>query len=635
MTRKGRPRFASPSRGTIGVVAGLVVVGVFLRCVFPEADALHPRWFGWLVDEGRWTELAREWALFRAPEVDTAVSRIHLILAPLYQAIVAVTFEIFGVTLSSARLLSRAAGVTLLIMVAVGLRRTLHPGAWVAAVALVALHPELVYFSRVAIPEMSALTVGAAAFLLLVRPGPTRGGDILAGVLTAVALGLKGTAAPLVPVFMAIPFLVGDAEDQRPPVVRCANWAIGFGGLALVTVGGALATGRVPGSLESLGSILAFAALNTPYAMAASLPLNGDAEEVNLMLAALAPLSAMVWILSPRDSPARRLYRGALAWASMWLVLLIALEYFPERYLLHLHLSLILAVAAACSLVRGAGARLLRARIAEMSIPRRIAIGALAAAPLAVLVVPATLVALDASGLRMERVRVFIPALATVAIGAGWIALRRGVSRAFGGALIAFPWTAALIWRGMYGPAADRWWSIDAASTLGSWVVVVGAAGVVAFLAVARAERVRVGTRLSDWTLAYVAALAVVWGGTRHYPLLARPSHLVAALSADLEQRYPPDQRVGVSLVTSALIDTPFRYREVLDARPLPSPLIVSANSRAVHIEEEALADYRVVAEFVIPRFRYRGVARPMNQLAVDAWSPVQIVERGAVPAER
>ncbi|HKK94312.1 MAG TPA: glycosyltransferase family 39 protein [Longimicrobiales bacterium] len=606
----------------------LVLAGILLRIIFPEADALHPRWSGWMIDEGRWTELAREWALFRAPDLDSPVSRIHLILAPLYQGVVAAVFELRGVSLENARLVSALAGIGLLLIVAVGLRRTLRPKAWLVAVALVALHPELVYFSRIAIPEMAALTVGTAAFLLLVKAEPTRATDLVAGVFTALALGVKGTAAPLMLVFAAIPFLVSARQAPRRPIERVRTWALGFGGPVVVGAVAALVVTGFSVGPDSLRVILGFLGLARPYEMGATLLLGADSDQVNVLLAALAPLSAMVWVLSPGDSPARRLYLGALAWASTWLVLLVALEYFPFRYLAHLHVALILAIAGAVSLLEGTDLMAFRDRLAALSGPRRIAIGTLAAAPVAVVVVPAGLVGVDALGLNLERLRIFVPLLLVSAVLGGWIAVRRDGRWLFGGALVAFPWAATLAWRGVHGPAAGRWWTIDAATTLGPWALAAGAGVVGILLARVALRHAPWGTRLSTWTLAYLAGLVMVWSGTRHVSTLFQPTWTFAAVSSDLATRYPAAERVGVSSLTTALVDTPYRYREVFGTRPLPRVVFLAAKSRADLAEEGALVGYRVVEEFSVPLFRYRGRDRPLDRPDDYELSPFALMER-------
>ena len=83
-----------------GPVAGIIVIaGVLLRFVFPSSDPVHPTWASWITDEGRWTEMAREWALFQAPDLDTNVSMMHFLLGPLFQLLTGGVFEVFGVGL--------------------------------------------------------------------------------------------------------------------------------------------------------------------------------------------------------------------------------------------------------------------------------------------------------------------------------------------------------------------------------------------------------------------------------------------------------------------------------------------------------------------------------------------------------
>ncbi|HSG48857.1 MAG TPA: hypothetical protein VLA43_13645, partial [Longimicrobiales bacterium] len=133
-----------PTRGFRWLGWGIVGYGLFLRLMFPGSDPVHPSWSGWLTDEGRWTELAREWALFGTPDLDSAWSTMHLLLAPAFQLLSAGVFEVAGVTFASARFMSQAAGAALLLLVAMSLARRLDPRAWLGVLLLVAVHPELV-----------------------------------------------------------------------------------------------------------------------------------------------------------------------------------------------------------------------------------------------------------------------------------------------------------------------------------------------------------------------------------------------------------------------------------------------------------------------------------------------------------
>lgn len=623
-------RDALPDRLQIRIVVALVVCGVLLRLVFPGADAIHPRWHGWMTDEGRWTELAREWALFRDPDLDSPVSRVHLLIGPLFQGTVAAAFEWMGVGLEAARLPSRVAGVALLVTAVLSLRRALNPWAWVGMTALVALHPELVYFSRVAIPEMPALLAGFGAFLLVVRPEASRRSDVLAGVLTAVAVGFKATTLLYLPAFALALLVIGRPRDQRPLRDRLLQW--GAGVILPLGLGAALAAVTLgpgsPGTAGTLETVLGFVRFNDLYHMGTAFLLGESMDDVNLLLAVLCPLWVAVLLRDPPDSAARRIHRGAAAWACAWLIPLVLLDYFPPRYVVHLHLALILTVTGAIALVSDPRGRPLAEGWASWGRGRRFAAGALVGLPLAVVAVPALLVAVNIFGPRLDRIRIVLPLLCLVVMGAGVVAVRRPVAWIFGPAFVVFPLAAAVTWRAFHGPAAERYWVADAATELLPWglalAVGLGAAG-----ALRRSWR-RVGSEvaLAVGSLAYLAALVVLWTGIRHLPALGRPSYELAALSDVLTERYPAEEVIGVAKLTGALIETPFRYRELGASDSLPDVVLTTIWSPDLPPGAVLDAGFRTVAEFEMPVFLFRGDPRPPHQPLFDDRMPVELLER-------
>jgi len=611
-------------------VVCLVAAGVLLRVIFPGADAIHPRWHGWMTDEGRWTELAREWALFRSPDLDSPISPIHLMVAPLFQAVVALTFEAAGVALETARLPSRIAGVILLLAAAVGLRRALHSWAWVTMVALVALHPELTYLSRVAIPEMPALLAGFGAFLLVVRPHASPRTDLLAGVLTMVAVAFKATTGLYLPALALALVVIGPTLDGRSAPARLRSWGVGVSlAFVLALVVAALTVGvGMPGRGGALAAIISFLQFKVPYDVGTTFLLGESLDDVNLLLAILCPLLVAVLLRAPPDSAARRVYRGAMAWAAVWLGALMALEYFPPRYVVHLHLALILAITGAIALLSDPRGRSLSEGWRSWSQRRRVLAGAVVGLPLAVVVVPAALVALDAVGPRLDRIRTLGPLILVVAFTVGLLAARRPVGWVFRPRLLVFPLAAAVIWRGVQGPAVERYWVIDASTELLPWALAI-VGGLAAAWASWRTRRSEVpGMRLPAGAVAYVGALVILWAGIRHVPSLVQTTYRLEGLSQALTERYPATDTIGVAKLTSAFIATPFRYREVASTTGLPEVVLTTIWSPDLPTERVLQAGFRPVAEFEMPVFLFRGTPRPADQpLFVDAM-PVALLER-------
>ena len=223
----------------------LLAAGISARVLLLEADPYFSAWTGYVIDEGRWVETARNLVLFRTAELHD-LSRVHLALSFGFQAATLAAFETFGVHFWTARLFPAVAGVALLVLVAVGLRRWFHPAALAFGVALLAFEHQFLFLSRVAVPEVPALLFAACAFALTVAPGCTPRRALLAGLSAAVAVAMKGTSVFVMPVFGVL-MALDPGSNSRPRFLNPAAYTLGFVGPMLVGLVGALALGLLHG----------------------------------------------------------------------------------------------------------------------------------------------------------------------------------------------------------------------------------------------------------------------------------------------------------------------------------------------------------------------------------------------------
>ena len=155
-------------------VGFLVVLACAGRLIHLDADPSFPTWIGYVVDEGRWNETARNLALFEDPDVNW-MSRLHLFMSPGYQAVNYVVFLALGVDFWSARLFAAITGILLVLTVSLQLRRHVTPLALAFGVVILGLETNCFGQSRMALPEMPALLATLLAFLRLfwgeARPG--------------------------------------------------------------------------------------------------------------------------------------------------------------------------------------------------------------------------------------------------------------------------------------------------------------------------------------------------------------------------------------------------------------------------------------------------------------------------------
>lgn len=87
--------------------------GIFLRVVHLDSDPNYYEWVGYITDEGRWVQTPRNLVLHGLfPE---GLGKLHLIMAPLFEAASFAVFYFFGVTILTARAFAAVCGSIFLV----------------------------------------------------------------------------------------------------------------------------------------------------------------------------------------------------------------------------------------------------------------------------------------------------------------------------------------------------------------------------------------------------------------------------------------------------------------------------------------------------------------------------------------
>jgi 4-amino-4-deoxy-L-arabinose transferase-like glycosyltransferase len=289
----------------------------------------------------------------------------HLYLVNLpFSVLEAIAFQVAGVGIVQARLLSVVATVATATMLLIGLRGPF--GRMPAAVAAISFASStlVLYYGRLALLEPMVAASITLAVILVARAGDERSGrfGFVAGLALATAIGTKPNAG-----FAVIGILVGVAVvgAHTDPAVR--RWlaaaiaviaAAGVAWLGLVGLPHAAEVAadvriwppqRIPRSIGDLVSAVAHYPFSSDGAVLAAAPVG---------LAGIAGVAATIAHWHDMDATGRRLVSAAVGWLVMGSAPLLILSYHPNRYAMPLIPALSILVAAGLSALRPTLARL-------------------------------------------------------------------------------------------------------------------------------------------------------------------------------------------------------------------------------------------------------------------------------------
>jgi hypothetical protein len=429
-----------------------VLLAIALRFLQLDADPHYYEWIGYITDEGRWTDQARDLAVFgRAPGPGKL---LHTLVAPLFQLTTAGVFGAFGVSVWSSRVLSAAAGSLVVVMFCAALRRVTPPEALLLGALPLAVQVDLVTLSRLAVPEIPVLALELLLYLTVVAGTPSAARGVAGAVLGVLTAGMKLTAAPVVGILGL--GLVPRRSASPPGARRAARWAglvafaatLGALAVGVVAVGLACCRTAVPAVVSTaellpamLGSATVYDVVSFPFDDALAAELNVIA--LGCWLALLAARAAWKDDAGPR---ARRLLATSAAWSALYLGLMLSASYFPNRYKVHIAVPMCMTLAVGLGLLLRVGiARVETAWGAAAGVSRWPRLACLAS-PTAVFLAPLVGSALGAAGLDAFRLRArLIAVLLSMAIVTVVLERVVRVSRRPTFVLL-FPFVAALAW---------------------------------------------------------------------------------------------------------------------------------------------------------------------------------------------
>jgi hypothetical protein len=612
------------------VLALLVLAaGIVLRFLYLDADPHYYEWWGYVTDEGRWVTHARELALFgHVLSVDWT---LHLMLAPLFQAVSYVAFQLFGVSVLSARLFTALCSSGVLVVAWILLRRVATPPALLLAMVVLAFDWDFLVLSRVAIPEVAVMLVHLLVYALVVSDEPRRGRLFFAGLVEGVAIGVKATALPVAGIWA----VVIAARLVREVDVRRAWYAVAWylGGLALPAamagIGAALCClSSLDGIVRNAKVLQLFLATGSLYDAVAfffesTLSASFACWALGVWLATFGRLAASPATASVRQ---KRYFDVALLWALGYTVVMLSLSYFPNRYKIHAIVPMAICIGVGVTMLEAAGVTAVGVAANQSLRGLRVACAAWLALPTAVVLAPGLAPLAALAGTDASRLRVKIACLAVALAVVAWIALRRSFEPWTVRALLLFPVTATLAWLALREAGGGLFWRGDPAHSTWQWSVATALALAVAAAASGTGRWVpRAGTVLTAGAIAYVMLSLI-----RIAPGYLEPRYTIRDTSAALG-RVLSDYTGAVGTIDGEGLFNSNRLRYTSIVRRELGPAPPDALVIVGEIEDPAdvlRREYRAVAAYrlyVAPDYLLDGpgpdkVIRPGEGLVARVW---------------
>ena len=624
-----------PTRlSALGCLTSIVLaIGVVLRALYLDADPHYYDWIGYITDEGRWVYQARDFFLFHTITRD-AVYDLHLILAPLFQLANYVIFDLVGFNRLSTRIFTAFCGSALLLLFWKNLRHKVTPQALLVGVMLLAVQVDFVVMSRVAVPEMVVILFQALAYFVLVSREPSPRRMTLLGAVMLIAVGMKGTVVFSLGIFSLIILFMPVAPDESTGKTRRWPLLLWFwGGLAApMLLAGAVWIGCcAPKSLlemvhlsgaSYLAPMLRLLQFSNVHHIL-SFPFQDSLAPALNFLALGLWLSWLGWIAADRnevDALARRYLITSTIWIVAYLALMLAMDYFPRRYMVHIVLPMAINITVGMSLLQKVGIQKVMTALRRHDRVRllRLAIFVL---PTAVFIAPLLAPAMALGGFDPERLRIQLACAAIAAVATTFIAHKVASRDRALNFLMAFPILQAALWMVLAAVFEDAtmWPTLHGEISRSLYSGLVAFAAIVSLIVTSagRASLVAVPRLITIYALGYFMASMI-----RLVPVYLDPHYTIRDISRDLVVLLDGGSMIATKGAEGLFNDNSLRYQrfngDTWESKP---PEIVVTGFPAVARDREILASkYHVIktyTPYISPAYHKTHPEAPLPEVKV------------------
>ena len=540
----------------------LLVAAVVARIVHLDSDPKFEFWWGYVGDEGRWVETARNLALFGEPGL-YGISQLHLMLSAGFQSVVFTIFKLFGVGFISARIWSAVCGSLIVIVTCFFWRKVVRGMPLLLGVAFLAFEPLVLDLSRTALPEVPSLLFTLLAFIAICVSRRPSAGAAAAGLLFAVAISMKGTVALLAPVFVVLVLLSGRTASIRGRLLDCAAFLFGLLTPVLIGLFVAVSAGIIkPISMLAIFSLLLkYISYGGFYSFLIRFFQESEVASVNLLFLGVWLGSwALLFRKECATTPLWRIFRLSSLWSVGWLLVWPTLSYTPDRYFVHLLMPLVINVAAGLALWQQLGSTRIIARIDALRLESGAMVDVWLLLPTAVLFAAFIASLASVAGVPVDRLSQRLLLIFTGAALLVWVSRTKWLDKPVAAALIAFPVMTALLCfaigqLGMVvlgGPAATVW--VPLSNIFLFIAVAVGLAAKSKIVAASGGSFTRWGTAMGVLTVGGLLCQDV--------PALLHPTYSIRMASRDIAVRFRDAQLMWSSSAGLLFLDTKLHYRD-------------------------------------------------------------------------
>jgi len=539
----------------------LVVVACLARVVHLNGDPAVSTWIGYVTDEGRWSESARNFALFGTLD-GTSNARLHLFLTPGYQTVQYAMFRVFGMDFWSARLFAAACGSITVAVAFFALHRRVTPFALALGVVILGFETHMLTESRMGLPEMPSVLLTLVAFLVLVIGQKNRWNAFIAGLMAAIAVAMKATTIMVMPAFPLIVLVSLQSGDARARVARALSFIGGFGLLVVAGLSVPLATGHLKfdNIVLASGQLSRFLELATPYVAVMRF---FDSSELGVRNPLLVGVWFCSWIWFHRNPRAPaivgELYLASGVWAAWWLFVWSGSQYLPGRYLVHWIVPATIHVMAGLSLAGRDTFTRIAATLRERRGWVQAALLAWLAFPSAIFVSAVAAGVAESFGSDFSSLSRRVALIVLISVGLA-IAIRRHLYLGVVSTFMLSPVVLTILWLGGRElGVVDLFWQFGTVAPLATWAAAI----TLTFAAcLALARRPQDSQRLAMMRAGVIVTLTTIFFA-HAAPAILRPSYSIRNASLALQQTFPAGSVVRTFAAESLFLGNTLAFRAV------------------------------------------------------------------------